>query len=481
MNFIHLVKQVPDITNIPADAWDREKGTLKRNKLDNRMNLLDLHALTLADNIREKGTDDNARIISLTMGPPSAETVLKDSLARAGDDAVLLTDRTFAGADTIATAYSLACGVQKIEKELFKNDLNYVILAGMQSVDGDTAQVPAQISEVLDIDLIAYVTGFDFDANGQLLIKRIGPAGMEVLRPKRFPVMLTVTDCTEPLYPKFSRTRQTRLKPQAFHHWTAADIAADPEQIGAKGSKTQVVNIFSFQQTREKTCRFISDFNELPAALKSTLANKPGNGAVEKTENYALNGHSPAYTGEIWVFAEAHGNEIAPAGLELLNKSRELAAVLNVPVAAILLGNDIEPLAETLISYGADKVYLVENKELDHFFSQSYKQVITELIKTYEPQIVLFGATPLGRELAPRVAFATSCGLTADCTKLELGERKDQYGILQQTRPALGGNIMATIITKSSPAQMASVRPGVFKAMEPDPQRQGEIIKFNPI
>ena len=199
MNFIHLVKQVPDITNIPADAWDREKGTLKRNKLDNRMNLLDLHALTLARQIREKLAEEDARIISLTMGPPSAETTLLDSLARASDDAVLLTDRAFAGADTIATAYSLACGVEKIEKELFQNDQNYIILAGMQSVDGDTAQVPAQVSEVLNIDLIAYVTGFDVDTDGRLLIKRIGPAGMEVLKPERFPLMLTVTDCTPPL------------------------------------------------------------------------------------------------------------------------------------------------------------------------------------------------------------------------------------------------------------------------------------------
>ena len=214
--------------------------------------------------------------------------------------------------------------------------------------------------------------------------------------------------------------------------------------------------------------------------LKSTLSASPDNGTEENTEKYVLNGKPPAYSGEIWVFAEAHDKEIAPAGLELLNKSRELAAVLDVPVAAILLGSNVEPLAEILISYGADKVYLAENEKLDHFFSQSYKQAITELIKTHQPQIVLFGATPLGRELAPRVAFATGCGLTADCTKLELGERKNQYGILQQTRPALGGNIMATIITKSSPAQMATVRPGVFKTMNPDPKRRGEIIKSNP-
>jgi len=150
----------------------------------------------------------------------------------------------------------------------------------------------------------------------------------------------------------------------------------------------------------------------------------------------------------------------------------------------VLLGSGVEPLAADLIAHGADKVYLAEHEMLGRFSPMPYTETVSELIGEYRPQIVLFAATPLGRELAPRVAYRTHSGLTADCTGLDLMDLKragkEYTGILRQTRPALGGNIMASIITQNAEIQMSTARPGVMKALPRDDSRLGEVIKHTP-
>ena len=149
----------------------------------------------------------------------------------------------------------------------------------------------------------------------------------------------------------------------------------------------------------------------------------------------------------------------------------------------MLLGAGVEALAGDLIAHGADKVYLAEHEMLGHFSPMPYTETIGELIGEHRPQIVLFAATPLGRELAPRVAYRTESGLTADCTALDLIDTRRAgggVGILRQTRPALGGNIMASIITQNAEIQMSTARPGVLKALPRDEGRRGEVIKHTP-
>ena len=206
MDCIVLVKQVPDVANIPEDAWDRDKGTLRRAMLDSVLNPLDLQALTFAHRITER--DPSARTVYLTMGPPQARDVLLDCIARVPGEAVLLTDRTFAGADTVATAYSLARAIERIDRELLDGKRDYAIVCGMQSVDGDTAQVPPQIAEDLGIEQIAYAEGLE--PGPDLRIRRIGPEGTEIVRPLRTPVLLTVTACMDALYPSFHLERAAR-------------------------------------------------------------------------------------------------------------------------------------------------------------------------------------------------------------------------------------------------------------------------------
>jgi electron transfer flavoprotein alpha subunit len=173
----------------------------------------------------------------------------------------------------------------------------------------------------------------------------------------------------------------------------------------------------------------------------------------------------------IMVFAEQHEGKIHPVSFELLGKSQELAEKLGTGVAAVLLGQNINPGAQELVQYGANRVYVYDHPSLDRFDLLNYKHNIVRLVNRVKPEIMLFGATHLGRSLGPRVAAALDTGLTADCTGLGI----DSSGSLIQIRPAFSGNIFAHIKTQGYP-QMATVRYKVMTALQKDPSRRGEII-----
>jgi electron transfer flavoprotein alpha subunit len=165
----------------------------------------------------------------------------------------------------------------------------------------------------------------------------------------------------------------------------------------------------------------------------------------------------------VWVFAEQREGHLNKVSLELLGKAQELGAALSQSVSAVLLGDRVSGLAETLFEYGAETVYLAEHKALKDFRTNAYTQALEELVKQYKPNILLMGATHLGRDLAPRVSRRVGVGLTADCTELSIDPEEK---ILLQTRPAFGGNVMATIANRYSRPQMATVRPGVMEAVK---------------
>lgn len=176
----------------------------------------------------------------------------------------------------------------------------------------------------------------------------------------------------------------------------------------------------------------------------------------------------------ILVFAEQRDGVLQNVGLELLGKARELAKDLDTTVTAAVLGKNIKDLSKELISCGADKVLVVDKEELDLYNTEAYTQALTAIINAIKPEVVLFGATTLGRDLAPRVSSRLATGLTADCTKLEISEDKQ----LWMTRPAFGGNLMATIVSPDHRPQMSTVRPGVMKKMPKDDTRTGEVVDF---
>ncbi len=190
--------------------------------------------------------------------------------------------------------------------------------------------------------------------------------------------------------------------------------------------------------------------------------------------------------GNVWVFIEQEGGKIADVSLELVCKGRELANRLNVKLEAVLLGDKVEVLAPTLYSYGCDTVILAEDPRLEPFTVMPYARVIIDLIKLYTPNILLFGASMKGRELAPRVASEKLAGLTADCTNLRIDDFDDKVNHknytdkLMQIRPAFGGNIIATIVNTWDDPQMVTVREGVMKMDEPDASRKGKLVRFKP-
>lgn len=187
---------------------------------------------------------------------------------------------------------------------------------------------------------------------------------------------------------------------------------------------------------------------------------------------------------DVWVFVEQDVGGIAAVSLELLTKAQNLAERLDSRVCALLMGHDVEHLAEILIHHGADVVFLADHPELVDYRTLPYARVASDLVRDRQPYIVLLGATPVGRDLAPRIASATNAGLTADCTALEIGDferRGVKYtDLLYQIRPAFGGNVIATIVNPEMHPQMATVREGVMRLDEPDIARQGRIEKIKP-
>ena len=177
---------------------------------------------------------------------------------------------------------------------------------------------------------------------------------------------------------------------------------------------------------------------------------------------------------DVWVFAEQRDGKLVKVAIQLLGRARDLAEELGEKVVAVLLGSNVGELAGELIGYQADRVYVVDDERFEEYRTLPYTTMITNLIREHKPKIFLYGATFIGRDLAPRIAQRIKTGLTADCTELTIEEGT---GLLDQTRPAFGGNIMATIQTPDHRPQMATVRPGIMKVKAFDPEREGEIIK----
>ena len=185
------------------------------------------------------------------------------------------------------------------------------------------------------------------------------------------------------------------------------------------------------------------------------------------------------------MFAEQEDESLSDTSLELCGKGRELADQLGVKMGAVLLGWNVRELSYRLIAHGADRVYYAHDTQLEHYRTQPYARVMCGLVTEHEPQIVIYGATPMGRDLGPRIASELKAGLTADCTDLQIGDYTDpktktvHENLLLQIRPAFGGNIIATIINHDRWPQMATVREGVMRLGAGDPKRSGEIFEVD--
>ena len=197
-------------------------------------------------------------------------------------------------------------------------------------------------------------------------------------------------------------------------------------------------------------------------------------GAIEKTEEAKEAIDLSSYK-DVWVFAEQREGKLMPVVIELLGEGKKLANDIGCKLCAVLCGHEVEDLAKELITYGADIVYLADDKELSTYRTDAYTKVIFEAIENFKPEIVLLGATHIGRDLGPCLAVKCGTGLTADCTKLEIDPEDKK---IKQTRPAFGGNLMATIVCPNHRPQMSTVRPGVMAKAEYTKEYKGELVSL---
>lgn len=236
MNIIVCIKQVPDTAEVRINP---ETNTLIRDGVASIINPYDLHAVEAALQIREKA---GGKVTVITMGPPQAESALRDAISMGADEAVLLTDRAFAGSDTWATSYTLSKAVEKLGAD--------IVICGKQAIDGDTAQVGPEMAEFLDVPHVSYIRKIEDVQADSIRVQRLMDEGYDVVE-SSLPVLLTVVrELNEPRLPSL-KGKMTAKKAE-IKKWTAADIEADADKIGLKGSPTQVKNIFAPEAKKDR-------------------------------------------------------------------------------------------------------------------------------------------------------------------------------------------------------------------------------------
>lgn len=459
------VKQVPASNETRLDPVTH---TIIRDSAGSVLNPFDAYAVEEALRIRERR---GGTVKAFSMGIPAAAEMLRRVLALGVDDALLITDRTFAGSDTLATARVLAAAITA-------DGLPDLILCGRMATDGDTAQVGPMLAECLGIPHISDVAAVEDISGDAAVVRRLTDYGYVRLRVK-LPALLTVLkEINNPRLPSLTGVLQAEEKNIPFaDHGT---LKLDPAQTGLAGSATRVIS--SFRPILEKQCEVLSGTPEEQARAflsrlnheqhgKETVPAEPSPAAAEESRR-AEGNMNPVSSDSIWVFCEPAPEGIHPVAFELLGQASRLAARLRFSVTAVLPGRDSD-IAPKLAAGGADTVILIENADTAQPDELQYTTLLSGLIRKHDPAILLIGATAFGRSIAPRLAARLGTGLTADCTVLSADP---ETGLLQQTRPAFGGNLMATIVCPDHRPQMATVRPKVFSVPAPDPNRPWQLV-----
>ena len=421
MNIIVCLKQVPDTNEVKIDPV---RGTLIREGVPSIINPDDKNALEEA--LRIKDENEDVKVTVLSMGPPQAEIALVEAIAMGADEAILLSDRAFAGSDTWATSTAIAAGIKAI------GDYD-MIFCGRQAIDGDTAQVGPQIAEHLNIPQITYVEELKLE-NGKVRAKRALEDGYFVVE-SEYPVLITaIKELNEPRYPSI-RGIYEGFNGGKIRVLSAKDVNADINNIGLDGSPTQVNKSFTPPGRGEKcigcgTCVDSCPFDAIDMIEDKAVINDKCTAcgtcievcpveAIMREEEEKEDNNIEEYSG-VWVFAEQRAGELLNVAIELLGEGKKIANELNTELTAVLLGKNVDDIAETLVKYGADNVLYGDSELLNVYTTDGYTKVICDLINERKPEILLIGATNIGRDLGPRISSRIHTGLTADCTRLEV-------------------------------------------------------------
>jgi len=487
LTIISLIKQVP----LPSEMRMGEDGLMDRTKAKSIINIDCQFGLEAGLQLKRQIPD--ARLIVCSMGPKSFETALRTAISMGYDEAYLLSDRKLGGSDTYATGLAISTMLKHLG--FTKDSKNpFIILAGRQTSDGDTAHVPSQVAENIGIPQATFVESVKEDGNGKITAKRIIEGGYQMLK-LPFPCVISLTPTgIPPRKPSLSGAIKARnLKITTFG---IEDIGLGTEKIGINGSPTivaKVVNIIS-----ERPPVTMSVGHDETSLVDSLIANlkKGGNVLEKKAKAVKQEIERPDFPEKdfrngargIITWAEITNGKISRPSIELLTPARNLANQLgnDTKVMTLIIGKNVQQFAQTMIEHGSDEVIIVEDNRLEEYLVLPFSSIFAQVIKERIPEIALFAATTSGRELAPRIGMKTDSGVTADCTGLEIGEYVDKKEkviyrpILESRRPTYGESKLATILGFVCP-QVSTARAGTFEVPKRVEGRQGIISGFKPV
>jgi electron transfer flavoprotein alpha subunit len=487
LTIISLIKQVP----LPSEMRMGEDGLMDRTKAKSIINIDCQFGLEAGLQLKKQYPD--ARLIVCSMGPKSFETALRTAVSMGYDEAFLLSDRKLGGSDTYATGLALSTMLKHLGFTKDSKD-PFIILAGRQTSDGDTAHVPSQVAENIGIPQATFVESVKPDGIGNVIAKRIIEGGYQMLKlPLPCVISLTPTGIP-PRKPSLSGTIKARsLQITTFG---IDDIGLGTEKIGINGSPTIVVKVVNIVSERPPVT--MSQGHNEAALVDSLISNlKKGGNVLEKKEKAAKKEiEHPDFPDKdfrngsrgILTWAEVSNGKISRPSLELLTPARNLATQLgnDTKVMTLIIGKTVKSLAQALIEHGTDEVIVVEDDKLEEYLVLPFSSIFAQVIKERKPEIALFAATTSGRELAPRIGMKTDSGVTADCTGLEIGEyidKKEQViykPILESRRPTYGESKLATILGFVCP-QISTARAGTFEVPTRVDGRAGIVSTFKPV
>jgi len=496
MTIISLMKQVP----LPSEMRMGDDGLMDRTKAKSIINIDCQYGLEAGLQIKNEYPD--AKLIVCSMGPPSFTESLEKALAMGYDEAHLLSDRKLGGSDTYATGLAISHLLKHLGFGKGEGlDSDFIIVAGRQTSDGDTAHVPSQVAEFMGIPQGTFIETADF-VDGKVEAKRIIEGGYQMMRlplPCAMSFTPTGIDPRRATLSGAIRARKAEIK-----MYSIEDVNLGTELIGLgtpgeNGSPTIVSKVATIKSERapakvaeghnevELVDSFIAHMKEGKNQLEVKV--KKEKAAKKKARDREVDFRNGA--SGILTWAEVVKGEISRPSLELLTPARSLADSLDegTTVTTLLIGKNIEGLAKELIAHGSDEVIMVDDERLEEYRILPFSEIFSQVIEERNPEIALFAATTAGRELAPRIGVKRGSGVTADCTQLIIGEHlhrdketKERIAyapILESRRPTYGESKLATIIGFVCP-QISTARAGTFAVPTRDDSREGKITSFTP-
>jgi electron transfer flavoprotein alpha subunit len=484
LTIISLIKQVP----LPSEMRMGEDGLMDRTKAKSIINIDCQFGLEAGLQLKRQNPD--AKLIVCSMGPKSFETSLKTAISMGYDEAFLLSDRKLAGSDTYATGLAISTMLKHLGYTKDSKD-PFIILAGRQTSDGDTAHVPSQVAENIGIPQATFVESVKGDGTGRVIAKRIIEGGYQILK---LPLPCVTPTGIPPRKPSLSGAIKARKS--KITTFGIDDIGLGTEKIGLNGSPTIVVKVVNIVSERPPIT--MSEGHNEASLVDSLISNlkKGGNVLVKKESVVKKEVERPDFPEKdfrngargIITWGEITNGIISRPSLELLTAARNLANQLgnDTKVMTLIIGKNVHQFAQILIEHGSDEVIIVENDKLEEYLVLPFSSIFAQVIKERNPEIALFAASTSGRELAPRIGMKTDSGVTADCTGLEIGEYVDKKEkviytpILESKRPTYGESKLATILGFVCP-QISTARAGTFEVPDRISGRQGIVSGFNPL